>query len=263
MRLSLYTLAILLLIVTIGPLLTGDPMQTDTDHQLQPPGFGHILGTDLLGRDVMSRTVHGGRLTMLTATGSTLIAVIPGIVVGVLVGSSRGWVSEIIVTALNALLAIPSLVVALVVLTLAGRGVATLMLAVGFSQIAPCTFMVRAALLEVQTRMYVEAARGMGATPWFVFRNHLLPSIGPGLMAYTGVIFSFCILNGAALNFLGLGGAPGVPEWGSMLADGRDAFRSAPWIAVAPGVALTVLVWSVNSLADSWARLGAGQQSTR
>ncbi|MBZ0297522.1 MAG: ABC transporter permease [Anaerolineae bacterium] len=259
MRVSLLILVTLLLVVTVGPTFVTDPMQTNTDIQFQPPNPEHILGTDLLGRDVLSRTLYGGRLTILIAVGATLFALLPGTMLGLLAGTSHSWIDQAIVTILNAFLAVPGLVVALIVLTLAGRGIFSLTLAVGLSQIAPCAFVVRAALLEVRNRLYVEAARGMGASPRFILGNHILPSIQPTLLAYTSVIFSFCVLNGAALNFLGLGGDPGVPEWGIMLAEGRSAFRSAPWIAFAPGLAITILVWTVNSLADHLTRLNTGE----
>ena len=254
MRLSLVILAVTIGLTLAAPLLTPfDPMQTDTPAQLQPPDSEHLLGTDLLGRDVFSRLLYGGQRTLLFAFLGSLIAVIPGVSLGLLSGWLGGWCDRVLSALLNALLAVPSLVLALVILTLLGRGNIALALAIGVSQVASCAFVTRAAVRSVKTHDYVDAARSLGGSWWQVMLWHIFPNIRPVVLSYGSVVFSYSILNWAALNFLNLGIEPGVPDWGVMLSEGRAAFRAAPWISFAPGLAITLTVWAANSLADQLA----------
>lgn len=246
---SIVLLALLLLFVLVAPLLApDDPMRTDTINQLQPPNHDHLLGTDLLGRDVLSRALYGGQHTIMIAALATAIAFVPGILLGLLstLNVADRWIAILI----NAVLAFPGLLLALLIMTLLGQGALSLALATGITQIAPCARVTRSAVVSVWSLGYIDAARGLGATRLRLIMAHVLPNILTTLLAYTGVIFAYAILNSAALSFLGLGGEPGVPDWGVMLYEGRQAFRSAPWIAVAPGFAITLTVILVNRAAD-------------
>jgi ABC-type dipeptide/oligopeptide/nickel transport system permease subunit len=151
---------------------------------------------------------------------------------------------------INTLLALPGLLVALVVITLLGRGIAPLIVALGLAQIAPIAFSTRAAVKTVRSAAYIEAAINLGATEVHLLIEHLWPNVQPTIVSYLAVVFSYTLINAAALGFLGLGGALGTPEWGIMLAEGRAAFRAAPWISIGPGIMLSLTVWSVNDLAD-------------
>lgn len=240
----------LIVFVLVAPLIAPfDPMDADPPHQLQPPTLGHILGTDLLGRDVLSRALHGGRHTLLIAGAATLIALFPGVLLGLL--GVVGWADRLVTIGINAVLAFPGLLLALLALTLLGQGALPLALATGIPQIAPCARVTRAALLAVRGQGYVEAAHGLGASRARLIVRHMLPNIMTTVLAYGGVIFAYAILNSAALSFLGLGGEPGIPDWGVMLYEGRQAFRTAPWIAAAPGLAITLTVVVVNRAADA------------
>ena len=256
MRAPFSVLGVLVVLVILAPVLApADPMQTDAAAQLQPPGQAHLLGTDLLGRDVISRALYGGRRTLVIAGIATLIAVVPGALLGVTAGTLRGSADEAVVVVLNAILAFPSLVVALAALTLMGAGWLPLATATGFSLLASFARVARSAVIGIRNMPYVEAAQSMGASRWHIMQQHILPNIETTLLAYAGVIFGYTILNSAMLSALGLGGEPGVPDWGTMLADGRTAFRAAPWIGLIPGLAITATVWAVNRIAD---RLGSG-----
>ena len=248
---SALVLLIIIAVVFVGPHLSAtDPLRTDPAVQLQPPSQRHPFGTDLLGRDVFSRVLHGGRLTLLIAILSTLLAFVIGVPIGGAAGTWPNHAGTVLMIVLNALLAIPGLVIALVVVTLLGRGGIPLVMALGIAQIAPVAVMTRTTILMVRSKTYVDAARSLGATSLQILWQHILPNIQPALLAYGGVVFSYMLLNGAALSFLGVGNEPGTPDWGVMLAEGRSAFRTAPWIGIAPGVAITLLVWTVNDLAD-------------
>jgi peptide/nickel transport system permease protein len=243
-------LVLLIFCIVLAPMLAPfDPMDAEPANQLQPPTVGHVLGTDLLGRDVLSRTLYGGRHTLLIAGLATLIALVPGVLLGLL--SAVEWADRLVAVLINAVLAFPGLLLALLIITLLGQGAIPLALAVGIPMIAPCARVTRAALLAVRSQGYVEAANALGATKTRLLAYHLLPNILSTVLAFAGVIFAYAILNSAALSFLGLGGEPGVPDWGVMLYEGRQAFRTAPWIAAAPGVAITMTIILVNRAADA------------
>jgi peptide/nickel transport system permease protein len=258
MRIALLVLVVIGLLVLFAPVFVStDPMRTSSA-QLRPPSGDYVLGTDLLGRDVLSRALYGGRRTLLIAALATVLAVVPGTALGLVAGTLGGRLDALIDTLLNALLAFPGLVLALVVLTLLGVGILPLAAATGMAQVAAYARVTRSAVIAVRSTGYVEAAHALGATRLHIMSNHILPNIAMTLLAYTGVVFSYCILNGAALTFLGLGGEPGTPDWGVMLAEGRTAFRVAPWIGLVPGLAITATVWAVNRLADQLADIRSG-----
>lgn len=251
MRISLLVLCATICVAALAPIIApADPMKTDPAGQLQPPGRDHLLGTDLLGRDVLSRTLHGGRRTLLVAALATLIAVTPGALLGLAAGTLGGKFDAVIVALVNALLAFPGLMIALVALTVLGTGILPLAIATGAAQVASYARVARSSAIAARSMGYVEAAEAMGARQRRIITGHILPNVQQTLLAYAGVVFGYCILNSAALTALGLGGEPGVPDWGVILAEGRTAFRVAPWISVAPGIAIAVTVWSVNRLAD-------------
>jgi peptide/nickel transport system permease protein len=243
--------------VFVSPLFAPyDPLKTDPPVQLQPPSQAHPLGTDLLGRDVLSRTLYGGQRTLTIAALATLIALVPGILIGLFSGMSARWLDNTIQIGVSALLAFPALMVGLVVITLTGSGALPLALAAGIMQISPCIRVVRGAVLDVRSQTYMEAAASLGASRLRLTMRHVLPNIRPAVVSYALVVFSFSVLNNAALSFLGLGGDPSAADWGLMLADGRTAFRAAPWIGAAPGVGITVTILLLAWLARDVNRRG-------
>lgn len=260
MRLSLLSLSLVILVSLAASILAPfDPMSTTAGEAMQSPDSQNLLGTDLLGRDVLSRVLYGGQRTLQIAALATVIAIVPGLVAGLIAGTIGSYVDRGIMVVVNSLLAIPPLVIALVTLTLLGQGSGQLAIATGVAQIAVFAQVTRSATKAVCSAEYVQASHALGATRWHIMIHHVLLNIRPALYSYAGVVFAYSILNSAALSFLGLGGDPGVPDWGTILADGRLAFQIAPWVAIAPGVMIMITVMSVNSLADhlserDWAR---------
>lgn len=250
MRVPVLLLVIMLGLLLGAPSFSQDPMLTDANATLVPPSSAHLLGTDYLGRDVFSRVIYGGQRTLLITSMATLLALLTGLLLGLLAGFAVSILDTILQAILNALLALPPLVLALVILTLLGQSVLALIVATGLAQTAHVARVMRIAVQSVRTREYVLAAHAQGAAPWHVIRWHILPSLQPILGVYTIVIFSYCLFNSAALSVLGLGGAPGVPDWGVMLAEGRHSFRAAPWVALAPGLAITLVIFCLNALVD-------------
>jgi peptide/nickel transport system permease protein len=256
MRLSLLSLSLVILVSLAAPVLAPfDPMSTTAGEAMQSPDSQNLLGTDLLGRDVLSRVLFGGQRTLQIAALATVIAIVPGLVAGLIAGVIGSYVDRGIMVVVDSLLAIPPLVTALVTLTLLGQGPGQLAIATGIAQIAVFAQVTRSATKAVRSAEYVQASFALGATRLHVVIHHVVLSIRPTLNSYAGVVFAYSILNSAALSFLGLGGDPGVPDWGTILAEGRLAFQIAPWVAIVPGVMIMITVMSVNSLADHLSEL--------
>lgn len=241
----------LIVFVLLAPLLaTHDPMATNSDAALLPPGAGYLLGTDWLGRDVFSRVLYGGQRTLLLAAAATLVAVLLGALLGLLAGSASRGIDELLTAVMNALLAFPGLLLALVVVTLLGASPGAVSVATGVALIAGFARVTRSVVLRTRSAAYVEASRALGAGPLRLALRHVLPNALPTLLAYAGVTFAYGVLNGAALSFLGLSGAIGIPDWGAMLYDARVTFRAAPWVSLGPGLGITLIVFTINRLAE-------------
>lgn len=242
MRLSLVLLvcavALLLFVPALWP---ADPMATDTASALQPPSVGHLFGTDAFGRDSFVRFWYGGRATLALALVSVLVGWGGG-VVAALMSRAAGRASPIIDLVLDALLALPSLVFALAILTLTGAGATYIALAVGIAQIAPTAAFTRDAIRQTESQPYMLAARSLGGGSLWRLRVHILPNLLPIINGYGLLVFTYAVLGIAGLQFLGFGSAPGTPEWGLLLYEGRLAYRDAPWLSLAPGLGITVLV---------------------
>jgi peptide/nickel transport system permease protein len=250
--LSLALLGLIVLAAVLAPWLTSqDPREAVPREQLEPPSGQHPFGTDLLGRDVFSRVLYGGRRTLSVALLTAGVTLGPGLAVGLLAGYTGRWVDTGLMTLMDALLAFPSLLMALALIALFGSGRFQIVFAVGIAGVPVYARVTRAAVLEARALPFIEAARAIGARPESILRRHILPAVAPPLLAFAGVTLSWAILNSAALTFLGYGGDISAPDWGVMLADGRQTFRTAPWAVIAPGVALSLTVFAINLLAGS------------
>lgn len=245
-------LGVIVLAALLAPqLATHDPRQTEPADQFQPPSTEYWFGTDLLGRDVYSRVLYGGRRTLSVALLTMLITLPPGLLIGLAAGYAGRWIDLGLMTIMDALLAFPNLLLALALIALVGSGLVEIALAVGVAGIPVYARVTRAAVLEARVYPFVEAAYALGSRSPGILWRHILPTIAPTLLAFAGVTLSWALLNSAALMFLGYGGDIAAPDWGVMLADGRQAFRTAPWVAIAPGVALSTTVFALNLLAGS------------
>jgi ABC-type dipeptide/oligopeptide/nickel transport system permease subunit len=187
---------------------------------------------------------------LIIAALATVASVGPGLLLGLSAAVSGKWGNRIMQVVIDGLLAVPTLMIALILLTLLGRGLAALVLATGASYVALFAQVTRDAALVAQSRPYIEGAHAVGASPVRIVLRHLLPNMLPTVVAFGSVIFSYSILTSAALSFLGLGGDPGQPDWGQVLADGRASLRVAPWVGIVPGALMTLTVMAVNDLAD-------------
>jgi len=173
-----------------------------------------------------------------------------GLPTGLIAGFFGGRIEAVLMRLVDALLAFPGLLLAMAIVALLGPGVNSVALAVGIAAAPAYARIARSATLEVRTRPYIEAAQSVGCSEWRIMARHILPNAAATLTAFAATQLGWVLLNGAALNFLGLGAPPGTPEWGAMLAEGRGYLRDAPWVSTFPGLALTLTVLAANLVGD-------------
>ncbi|EPY1508580.1 ABC transporter permease [Klebsiella quasipneumoniae] len=243
---SIPLLLVLLLVVAVffPSLFTPyTPEQMDFSAILQPPDLRHWFGTDQLGRDVFTRVVYGTSLSLSIGVGATLIASAGGIVLGTLSGLAPRAVRQLLVRLLDIMLAFPDLLLALLAITVLGRGPENTLLAVGLAGIAGYARLVRAQVLQVRLSGYVQHAVALGEPPMVIILRHIVPNTLRPLLVLATVGIGYSILSASALSFLGLGVTPPTAEWGALLSEGRNFLDSAPWVSLLPAsvVALSVI----------------------
>jgi peptide/nickel transport system permease protein len=237
----------LLLSAILAPVLTAyDPVKQNLEEMLSSPSFKHPLGTDRYGRDVLTRILYGCRYALIIGVGVVAIQLVVGVTLGLTAGYYGGFTESIIMRFTDVILSIPSIVLAVTIAGFLGGGVQNVIIAIGAIGWRDYTRLVRAEVLSAKERTFVEAARAVGCGNLRIMIHHILPhSVGP-VIAYTAFAAGVAILWAAALSFLGLGAQPPTPEWGAMLADGREDMRDAWWIATFPGLAIMVTVLGFN-----------------
>jgi ABC-type dipeptide/oligopeptide/nickel transport system permease subunit len=248
--------ALVWLILVIGasllaPAITpADPMEAQTDRALMPPGPGGPMGTDFLGRDMLTRLLWGGRWTFQMVALALAIGVGLGLLTGVTAGSVGGWIDALLMRIVDSLLAFPGLLMAMALVAIFGTGLSSVAVAVGLAAAFPYARVARSVTWEIRGKPYVEAARAIGCGPWRIAVRYILLNATPSLITFATTQMGWVLLNSAALNFLGLGVPLGTPEWGAMLAEGRGYLREAPWASFFPGMVLTLTVLATNLLGD-------------
>jgi peptide/nickel transport system permease protein len=229
-----------------GALAPQQPDAIDPVNALAGPGSGHWLGTDDLGRDVLSRIVHGARASLLMGFGATAFAVVAGALLGVLAATAGRAVDQLLMRVTDVLLSFPGLMLSLVVVALLGPGTGNATLAIGASLLPGFLRLARGQALAVRDSDYVRAAVVGGRGRGSVFWRHMLPNALPPLLVLATVNVGSAIIAGSTLSFLGMGPQPPSPEWGAMLSEGRDHLETAWAAAVFPGLAVTVTVVAVT-----------------
>lgn len=227
-----------------------DPLLISPQDYLQPPSRSHWLGTDSYGRDVLSRVLHGGRVSLTVGFASVLIASALGVLLGLIAGYYGGRVDGAIMRFVDMLLAFPGLLLALGVVALLGPGLANVIVAVGLSGIPSYARTVRGAILSAREEVYVEAARSVGCRDHHILLRHLLPNVVGLVVVISTLSVAWAILTASSLSFLGVGTQPPTPEWGVMLSEGRGLLREAPWLTTFPGLMIMLTVLSINLLGD-------------
>jgi peptide/nickel transport system permease protein len=228
---------------------SGDPITGVPADRLQPPSAAHWFGTDHLGRDVWTRVVHGAALSLRTTALAVLVGLVVGSVLGLLAGFLRGWVDDVVGRAVDVLLAVPSILLSLAIITALGTGPAKIAVAVGIGAVATFARVMRAEVLRTSASVYVEAARASGTRWWSVLGRHVLPSSSGPVLALVALEFGGAVLAVSALSFLGYGTPPPTPEWGSLISGGRDYLATAWWLTTLPGLVIVAVVLAANRVA--------------
>jgi len=251
-------------IAIVGPVLTPyDPAAQELSNRLQPPSFAHPLGTDQFGRDMLTRIIYGARFSVGIALAVTAIRVVIGTGIGLVAGYAGGWVDEVLMRVVDIQLAFPGLILALVVAGILGPSLQNLMIALAIVGWATYARVVRGSVLSVKERDYVAAAQLNGTPRHRLFRRHLLPNVINPVIVIGTLNLGTVVLATAGLSFIGLGAQPPTPEWGTMLAGGREYIRQAWWIVNGPGIAIALTVLGFNLLGDGLRDLLDPRQQTR
>ncbi|WP_103104458.1 ABC transporter permease [Brevibacillus reuszeri] len=254
-RKARYSLGILLIVIAVGIvgpwLAPHDPTQPFYEALLSGPTSDHMLGTDSIGRDVLSRLLHGARVTLMVAVMAVSITFFTGTFIGVTSAFVGGMVDQVLMRIMDILLAIPNIIMAMAIVAILGPSLTNAMIAVGIAGIPKYARLTRGATLSVKASGYVEASRAVGTSGAGILLFQIMPNIMSPLLVYTTLQIGIAILDTAALSFIGLGAQPPTPEWGTMLSEGKEYIHDAWWLATFPGLAITVVVFTVNILGDA------------
>ncbi len=249
---------VLLVFVAIcAPLIAPhSPIVPYTDAKLVPPVWqeggraSFLLGTDAIGRDMLSRLIFGSRLSLFVGIVVVTVALTSGIIIGLISGYFRGWVDIVIMRIMDIILAFPSLLLALVLVAVLGPGLLNAMIAIALVYQPHFVRLTRASVMSEKTKDYVVSARVAGAGPIRLMVKTILPNCLAPLIVQATLSFSTAILDAAALGFLGMGAQPPTPEWGTMLAEAREFILRAWWVVTFPGLAILITVVAINLVGD-------------
>jgi peptide/nickel transport system permease protein len=242
-------ITIMVLLALAAPLLAGDPLVMIPVHRLEPPSADYWFGTDNLGRDVFARTVYGARASLMVGLSVSVASVAGGLIIGLAAGYYRRF-DSVVMRLMDGLMAIPSILLAIALVSLTHGGVGIVILAIVIPEVPREVRLVRAVVLSVREQPFVEAAIAGGARTIKVLRRHILPSTIAPLTVQGTYVCASAILVEAGLSFLGAGIPPNIPTWGNMIASSRLYLAIAPWTIFFPGICLAVVVLAVNLLGD-------------
>lgn len=249
---------LLLVVATLAPYIAPhDPLVQNIDQSFQPGfwdpdnTFGHILGTDGLGRDLLSRLIYGARITVGVASVAVSISLIAGVLVGLTAGYFGGHVDNVLMRFMDVLLAFPTIILAIAIIAILGSGISKAMIAIGVVYTPAVARVVRGSVLAVKEEEYIEAARAIGSPNLRILAKHVAPNVLGPTTVYASLIIASAILDTSFLGFLGLGVQPPLPEWGTMLSQGRDFIVLGYWWVTAfPGLAIFIVVLGINLVGD-------------
>lgn len=224
--------------------------QNMKDRLLVPGTEGHIFGTDYYGRDMFARIIYGGRISLFVGVISVSISLFFGLLIGATAGYFGGTVDNVLMRLMDVLLAIPSMLMAIVIVSVLGPSMINLLLAMSISSIPRFSRIVRSSILSIKGQEYIEAARACGTTHRRIIMRHVLPNaIGP-IIVQASLNVATAVITVSSLSFIGLGISPPTPEWGSMLAEGREQMRYFPHLVLMPGLAIIMTCMSLNLIGD-------------
>jgi len=242
---------IFIIVAIAGPFLcTQNSLKIDVRNRYQNPSSDHWLGTDSLGRDTFTRLVYGARITLFVSFVSVLAGTLVGVFLGVTSGYYGGRIDTIIMRITDILLAFPGLLLAIAIVAILGSGIINTMIAIAFYSVPYITRIVRGTVISIRELEYIQACEVIGCSNFAIIFYHILPNSMSQIIVNTTLRLGTAILTSSSLSFLGLGVQPPNPEWGAMLSKAREALQSTPLAALAPGIAITLVVISFSMLGD-------------
>jgi peptide/nickel transport system permease protein len=246
-------LALALLVFALaGPIVVGrDPNAIDVANRFAGPSLANPLGTDDLGRDTLTRLVHGARMSLLIAIVATALGTILGHLIGLVAGFAGGWVDVILMRIVDLFFAIPTLLVAIGIVALFGASATTTILALGIAYTPLYARLVRGSVVGVRSRTYVDASRVLGLRGLRLLRTDILPGVMPVALVQSTALLGYALVDEASLGFLGLGVQPPDASWGAMINNGRQFIFQAPWLTLIPGAAVILAVFAINLVGDA------------
>jgi len=253
---TLFLLIMLVCALMPGLIAPRDPFLQELIQRLKPPSFmdggaeGHLLGTDHLGRDTLSRIIYGARITLIVSVMAVCVSMVIGVAAGLSAGFFGGLPDAIILRLIDMQLAFPVILLVIAVVAVIGPSLTNLIIIMGLSGWPRFARIVRGAVLSVRDLEYVEAARAIGAGQLRIMTHHILPNILSAIIVYASFELARMILLEATLSFLGLGVQPPTPTWGGMISDGRDYISISWWVSLFPGIAIAAIILAFNILGD-------------
>jgi peptide/nickel transport system permease protein len=227
-----------------------DPLEQDVVERLIGPSLAHPLGTDSFGRDVLARLLHAGRISLLIGVSSIALAMLVGSAIGIAAGYIGGWFDAMVTSLLDVLLSFPTLLLGLMVVAMLGSSVENLVLAIALTELAPFARVARAPTIALKNRDFIEAGRALGFSDLRLVVVHIIPNLMSDVIVVASLWLAAAIRTEASLSFIGLGVKPPTPTWGGMIREGFENILDAPWLAVAPGLAILITVLGINLLGD-------------
>ncbi len=248
---GVFIIAALALAGVLAPIIAPyNPVKQDLAHVLLPPCPTHPLGTDHLGRDILSRIIYGARLSLFIGFLAVGLGLALGVPLGIVSGYYGGWADLVVQRLVDIMLSFPSFLLALSLVALLGVGLTNVILAVGVSTIPSFIRLTRGAVLVIREQTYIEAARAVGTGDGRILFRHILPNVTAPVVVQATLSLGVAVLMASGLGFLGLGVQPPTPEWGAMLGEGRNYIFSAPYVATFPGLAIFLAVLGFNLVGD-------------
>ncbi|MFD1910856.1 ABC transporter permease [Halodurantibacterium flavum] len=248
---AIFFVTAIILMGLLGPLIsTADPIRIDAANRLKPPSLAHPFGTDIMGRDVLARVMYGTRTSLTVGVIAAAAALVLGLVIGLVAGYFR-WLDAIVMRIMDAIMAIPTIVLAVALVAIAGANLFTVLVAIVVPEFPRVVRLVRGVILGLRSEPFVEAAVSLATPNWRILLRHMLPNTLAPLIVQGSFILASAILTEAVLSFLGVGLPPEIPSWGNVIAEGRSYFQLFPGLVFFPGLFLAATVLAINLIGDA------------
>jgi peptide/nickel transport system permease protein len=244
------TIAVIVICLIAPFLPIKDPLKYDMAHRFAPPGSHFIMGADQMGRDILSRVIWGGRISILVGVAAVGLGLILGSVVGLVCGYKGGYLDNIIMRIVDVLISFPLLILGILFMTVLGGGMSSVIIAIGISLAPRFARLARGAVLSVKEKDFVSASIAMGLSDLRIMFRHILPNITGDLIVMGSLWVGSIILTEASMSFIGLGVPPPIPSWGRMVREGMEYLSHAPWVSIYTGLAIFITIISINMLGD-------------